>query len=50
MPGAVVMTEGELKDLACQIANERRLKDIQEFNRSIENAFFVAARSEIIST
>ena len=50
MPGAVVMTEGELKDLAYQVANDRRLKDIQEFNRSIENAFFVAARSEIIST
>ena len=44
------MTGDELKDLASQMAKTRRLKAIQAFNRSIEDAFFSAARKEIVST
>ena len=47
---AVMMTGDELKDLASQMAKTRRLKAIQAFNRSIEDAFFSAARKEIVST
>ena len=49
-PEAVEKTADELKDLAFQTARERRMKAIEGFNRSVENACFSAARKEIIST
>ena len=50
LPDAVMMTADELKDLASQMAKERRLKAIELFNRSIEDACFSAARKEIVSS
>lgn len=49
-PDAVVRTSDELKDLAFQVANDRELKEIQSFNRRVQDACFEAARMEIIST
>tara|TARA_B100000674_G_scaffold72556_1_gene50102 strand:+ start:6165 stop:7277 length:1113 start_codon:yes stop_codon:yes gene_type:complete len=45
---ATMMTGDELKDLAFQTAKTRRLKAIQEFNCTIEDALFSAARKEIV--
>ena len=39
-----------VKGIAAQTADERDLKTIEAFNRSVENAFFNAARLEIISS
>ena len=49
-PGARVMSSDELKDLAFETARDRRLKSIEAFNRSVQNACFTAVRQEIIST
>ena len=49
-PEAVLKTSEELKGIAAQTADERDLKTIEAFNRSVENAFFNAARLEIISS
>jgi len=49
-PDAVEQTTDQLKELASQVAQERRMKRIEAFNRSVENACFSAARQEIIST
>lgn len=46
---AALMSSEELKDLAAQTASTRKLKAIEMFNRSVENALFNAARLEIIS-
>ena len=50
LPNAVVKTTDQLMDVATQMAQERRLKAIEAFNRSVENAFFNAARKEIVSS
>ena len=50
LPDAVSKTADELKDFASEMAEERRLKAIEAFNRSVQSACFSAARKEIVST
>tara|TARA_B100000674_G_scaffold433681_1_gene392267 strand:+ start:4872 stop:5990 length:1119 start_codon:yes stop_codon:yes gene_type:complete len=47
---ASLQSDGALKERAAQIAEERSLKQIERFNRAVENACFRAARLEIVST
>ena len=49
-PDAVELTTDQLKELASQVAHERRIKRIEAFNRSVENACMSAARQEIASS